>query len=86
MSDKPKGESDFNIERMRLMDEHYTVHPFKGAKRMHTWLTIDKGYQASRHRVERFYYNVMGVGLLHLGEIPQKAIKRIRLIPTYYRI
>ena len=40
---KPKGESEPNLELMRLMDEHYADHCFKGAKRMHTWLTMDKG-------------------------------------------
>ena len=32
---KPKGESELNLELMRLMDEHYLHHPFKGAARMH---------------------------------------------------
>ena len=30
---KPRGESKLNLELMRLMDEHYTYHPFKGARR-----------------------------------------------------
>jgi len=57
---QPKGESDLNLELMRQMDEHYLYHPFKGAKRMHTWLTMDKGYEVSRNRIERLYYKVMG--------------------------
>ena len=37
---KPRGESKLNLELMRLMDEHYTHHPFR-AKRMHTCLRLD---------------------------------------------
>ena len=33
------------LKLMRLMDEHYTDHCFKGANRRHTWLTMDKGYK-----------------------------------------
>ena len=58
---KPGGESELNPELMRLMDEHYLHHPFKGAKRMHARLTRDKGYTVSKNRVERLYYRVMGL-------------------------
>jgi putative transposase len=44
---------------MREMDEHYLHHPFKGAPRMHVWLTRDKGYKVSNNREERLYYRVM---------------------------
>ena len=33
--------SELNLELMRMMDEHYLKHPYKGAKRMHTWLKMD---------------------------------------------
>ena len=49
---KPKGESGLNLELMRLMDEHYLHHSFKGAKRMHTWLTKDMGYKISLNRID----------------------------------
>ena len=58
---QPKGESDLNLELMRLMDEHYLEHSYKGAARMHTWLTMDMGYEVSRNRIERLYYRVMGL-------------------------
>ena len=58
---KPKGESELNLKLMREMDEHYLYHPFKGAKRMHVWLTKDRGYKVSRNRIERLYYKVMGL-------------------------
>ncbi len=50
---KPRAESALNLELMRLMDEHYTHHCCKGAKRMHTWLTMDKGYKVKHKRIER---------------------------------
>ena len=66
---KPKQVSLLNLELMRLMEEHYNYHPFKGAVRMHTWLTIDKGFIINHKRVERIYYNVMGI-----NNIPQKYL------------
>ncbi|MCP4437557.1 MAG: IS3 family transposase [Aureispira sp.] len=56
-----KGESSLNLELMRLMDEHYLEHPYKGGKRMHVWLTKDKDYQVNLKRVRRLYTKVMGL-------------------------
>ena len=58
---KPRAESALNLELMRLMDEHYLDHPYKGAERMYIWLTLDKSYKVSRNRVFRLYYKVMGL-------------------------
>ncbi|MHA7865517.1 hypothetical protein [Flagellimonas marinaquae] len=44
---KPRGETELNLKLMWEMDEHYFHHPFKGAKRMHIWLTKDKGYKGA---------------------------------------
>lgn len=46
---------------MRLMDEHYLDHPYKGALRMYTWLTMDMNYDINKKRVDRLYYDVMGL-------------------------
>ncbi len=58
---KPKKESELNVELMRLMDEHYLKHPYKGARRMHLWLLKDKGFEVNRKRINRLYYDVMGL-------------------------
>lgn len=58
---KAKGESDLNLELMRMMDEHYLAHPYKGAGRMYVWLTKDKGYEVNLKRVRRLYSEVMGL-------------------------
>ena len=55
-----RGEGALNLELMQLMDRHYHYHPYKGAPRMHVWLTMDKGYEVSYNRVARLYYDVMG--------------------------
>ena len=67
-----KPENALNLELMRLMDEHYTDHCFKGVKRMHTWLTMDKGYKVNHKRIERLYYDVMGLRAI----MPGKHLKK----------
>lgn len=52
---------------MRLIDEHYLEHPYKGARRMHIWLTKDKGYKVSKKRVRRLYSGIMGLRSLLPG-------------------
>ncbi len=58
---KAKTETELNLELMRLMDEHYLEHPYKGVERMHIWLTKDKGYRINIKRVRRLYSQVMGL-------------------------
>ena len=80
-----RGESELNLELMRLMDEHYLHHPFKGARRMHTWLTLDKGYEVSKNRIERLYYQVMGLRSVMPGKHTSKRNKEHRVYPYLLR-
>lgn len=82
---KPRGESRLNLELMRLMDEHYLHHPFKGAKRMHIWLTRDKGYVVSKNRVERLYYRVMGLRAIMPGKHTSRRCKDHKIYPYLLR-
>lgn len=82
---KPKGESELNLELMRLMDEHYLHHPFKGAKRMHVWLTRDKGYKVSLNRIERLYYKVMGLRAVMPGRHTSRRNKQHKVYPYLLR-
>jgi len=82
---KPNGESKLNLELMRLMDEHYLHHPFKGAKRMHVWLTRDKGYKVSRNRLERLYYRVMGLRAIMPGRHTSRRCKEHKIYPYLLR-
>lgn len=82
---KPREESQLNLELMRLMDEHYLHHPFKGAKRMHVWLTRDKGYKVSRNRIERLYYRVMGLRAIMPGKHTSRRCKDHKIYPYLLR-
>ncbi|MCH7514714.1 MAG: IS3 family transposase [Bacteroidetes bacterium] len=78
---KIRGESALNLELMRLMDAHYLEHPYKGARRMHVWLTKDKGYKASYRRIERLYYRVMGLRAVMPGPHTSKRCKEHKTYP-----
>lgn len=82
---KPKGESELNLKLMREMDEHYLHHPFKGAQRMHVWLTKDQGYKVSRNRVERLYYRVMGLRAIMPGKHTSRRCKAHKVYPYLLR-
>ena len=70
---------------MRLMDEHYLDHPYKGANRMHIWLTRDKGYQVSKNRIERLYYKVMGLQAVMPGKHTSRRNKAHKVYPYLLR-
>lgn len=82
---QPKGESKLNLELMRLMDEHYLEHPEKGATRMHTWLTLDKGYVVNLKRIERLYYRIMGLRAILPGPHTSKRNKDHKVFPYLLR-
>ena len=82
---KPRGESELNLELMRLMDEHYIHHPFKGAGRMYIWLTKDRGYKVSRNRIERLYYKVMGLRAIMPGKHTSRRNKKHPVYPYLLR-
>lgn len=82
---RPVGESKLNLELMRHMDEHYLLHPEKGAKRMHTWLTKDKDFQVNLKRVERLYYDVMGLRAILPGPHTSKRHKDHKVFPYLLR-
>ena len=82
---KPNGESELNLELMRMMDEHYLHHPFKGARSMHTWLTMDKGLQVNHKRIERLYYRVMGLQAIQPGKHTSRRHKGHKVYPYLLR-
>lgn len=82
---KPRAESLLNLELMRLMDEHYLDHPFKGAPQMHTWLTKDKGYAINHKRTKRLYYEVMGLRATQPGRHTTKRNKEHKVYPYLLR-
>ncbi len=44
---EPVQTSTLNLELMEKIDKHYLEKPFKGARRMHVYLTKDLGYEVS---------------------------------------
>jgi len=82
---QPKEESALNLQLMREMDEHYLHHPFKGARRMHVWLTKDRGYKVSRNRIERLYYRVMGFRAVLPGKHTSRRNKSHKTYPYLLR-
>ncbi|MDQ6676898.1 MAG: IS3 family transposase, partial [Acidobacteriota bacterium] len=49
---EPSGESEENLELMRLLDEQYTRAPFYGSRKMVAWLRT-RGFDVNRKRVSR---------------------------------
>jgi putative transposase len=82
---EPMGESELNLRLMRLMDEHYLEHSYKGARRMHVWLTKDLGYNVSRNRIDRLYYKVMGLQSLLPGPHTSKRNRDHQVYPYLLR-
>lgn len=82
---KARGESDLNLELMKLMDEHYLHHPFKGAKRMHVWLSKDRGYKVNHKRIKRLYYEVMGLRAIMPGKHTSRRCKDHKIYPYLLR-
>jgi len=81
----PKQESELNIELMRLIDEHYLEHPYKGAQQMYKWLKLDKGYQVNHKRIERLYYDVMALQAMQPGKHTSKRNKEHKVYPYLLR-
>ncbi len=80
-----KGESAFNLELMEKMDEHYMQHPYKGSPSMYVYLTKDMGYKVSRNRIDRLYYNVMGLRAIVPGPHTSKRNKDHKIYPYLLR-
>lgn len=53
------GESEYNLELMRLIDEEYTRHPFYGTRKMRNYLRR-QGYPVNRKRIKRLMW-IMGL-------------------------
>ena len=79
------GGSDLNLELMSLIDEHYLEHPYKGARRMHVWLTKDLGYKVSLNRIENLYYNKMTLRSILPGPHTSKCNKEHKTYPYLLR-
>jgi putative transposase len=59
----PKGESAYNEQLMRLIDEEYTRHPFYGCRRLSAWLKR-QGHHVNPKRVRRLM-RLMGLEAIY---------------------
>jgi putative transposase len=57
------GESEENLQLMRLLDEQYTRTPFYGSRKMTEWLGT-KGFEVNRKRVSRLM-ELMGIEAIY---------------------
>ncbi len=57
------GESDLNLDLMKVIDEHFLKYPFKGSRRMTVWLN-EQGYKVNRKRIQRLY-QLMGLSTIY---------------------
>lgn len=58
---EPVAETALNLQLLRLMDEHYLDHPYKGPRRMQSWLAREQGLDVNLKRINRLYYGVLGL-------------------------
>ena len=61
---QPQGESDYNLELMRLIDELFTNLPFLGSRQMRRML-VDTGHQVGRGRVRRLMRTMGLMAVFH---------------------
>lgn len=80
-----RGESAQNLEVMRLIDHKYHYNPWMGVPTMLEWLRRDKGYTISRNRLERLYYDVMGLRAIIPGPHTSKRHKNHPVYPYLLR-
>ena len=79
---KPCGESELNLELMRLIDEKHMLHPWLGVRRMTVWLTKDMGFKINHKRIERLY-RLMGISAI--GPKPNTCKKGKGVLHRIYK-
>ena len=67
---QPQGESEYNLELMRLIDELFTNLPFLGSRQMRRML-VDTGHQVGRGRVRRL---MRKMGLMAVFHKPRTSV------------
>jgi putative transposase len=82
---RPKCESELNLEILALMDKKYTQRSDYGSCRMHKWLCLDMGYTINIKRVDRLYYDVLGLRSLLPGPHTSRARKEHKRYPYLLR-
>jgi putative transposase len=80
---QPSGESEANLQFMRLLDEQYTRTPFYGVLRMTAWLQR-QGYAVNEKRVRRLL-RTMGLTAIYPGPKTSVPAPAHRIYPYLLR-
>ena len=80
---QPAGESDYNLELMRLIDRQYTETPFYGWPRITAWLQR-QGHQVNHKRVRRLM-QVMGLQAIYPKPNTSKPVPGHKVFPYLLR-
>lgn len=82
---KPIPETELNLKIMRLMDEHYLDHPYKGPRRMKSWLARVHHIDVNIKRLNRLYYSIMGLQSILPGPHTSKPAPGHKIYPYLLR-
>jgi len=80
-----RGESALNLKLMEHIDRRFHYHPYEGVPRMLDHLRLDLGYEVSRNRVERLFYDVMCLRAIIPGPHTSKRNKQHKVYPYLLR-
>jgi putative transposase len=69
---EPAPETEESLRLLRLIDQGYTAHPFRGSRRLTAWL-VEQGEAVNRQRVPR---RMRLMGLEALDPKPQRSAAR----------
>jgi len=79
-----KGENTFNLELMKLIDQHYLKHPYMGVPSMTQWLIKDMGFHVNRKRIARLY-KMMDLSAIVPGPHTSRGCKEHKKYPYLLR-
>ena len=77
---KPVGETQYNLELMRMIDEQHMKRPWYGVPRMTTWLREDMGHIVNHKRIERLY-KLLGISAIGPKPNTSKPGKNHKIYP-----
>ena len=80
---RPKNESAFNLELMRLIDEQYLKTPWYGSRQMSRHLRR-QGFRVNRKRIRRLMRKMDLVAVARLRRTPLGVIRAMRCTPTCF--
>jgi putative transposase len=80
---EPRAEPAGDLELMRLLDEEYTRHPFRGSRQLTLWLK-EQGHDVNRKRVQRLM-RLMGIEGLAPGPSTSRPHPEHKIYPYLLR-